>query len=110
MRAFLRNAWEVSKMIAGHTGDQGQLGGLTTMALSIVVFVVVITAGALILAQFGANTTVAADVGLNNASSIVTAGKTGLGSLMSWLPLIIIIVIAVMILGYFGLRSRGGGA
>ena len=90
-------------------GKKGQLGGLTTMAMSIVILVVVVTAGALILAQFGANTTVAGDTGLNNATYIVSQGKAGLGSLMGWLPLIIIIVIAVLILGFFGLRSQGHG-
>jgi len=79
------------------------------MAMSIVVFVVVVVAGALILAQFGSNSSVTADTGPNNASYVVTQGKAGLGQLMGWLPLIIIIVIAVMILGYFGLQSRGKG-
>jgi len=91
------------------SGSKGQLGGLTTMAMAIVVFVVVVTAGALILAQFSANATVVADTGLNNASYVVSQGKSGLVSLIGWLGLIIIIVIAVMILGYFGLRTRGKG-
>jgi len=77
------------------------------MAMSVVVFVVVATAGALILAEFGSNSTVTADTGLNNASYIVAQGKSGIGDLIGWLGLIIIIVIAVMILGYFGLRTRG---
>ena len=96
----MRNFWKL-------LGNKGQLEGLTGMALSIVVSIVVITAGALILAQFGANATVAADTGLNNASSVVTAGKTGLGQLVGWIPLLIIIAIAVMILGFFGLRTMG---
>ena len=116
---------QLGEMLA--TGSKGQLGGLTTMSLSIVVFVVVVVAGALILSTFASSSIVNADnsnlVVVNatytyassgtNASTIVQQGKTGLGSLMSWLPLIIIIVIAVMILGYFGLRTQGrskGGA
>jgi len=75
------------------------------------VFAVVVVAGALILAQFSSNSTVQADAGnvSYNASAIVASGKVGLGQLVGWLPLIIIIVIAVMILGYFGLRTKGKG-
>jgi len=103
--------WEMSKAIAGHTGNKGQLGGLTAMAMSVVVFVVVVVAGSLILAEFAQNSTVKADAGnvSYNASAIVATGKAGLGDLVGWLGLIIIIVIAVMILGYFGLRTKGKG-
>jgi len=107
MKSFEKLRSEIENNFA--MSNKGQLGGLTTMALSIVVAIVTITAGALILAQFSANSTVTADTGLYNASWTVTQGKSGLGQLVGWIPLIIIITIAVMILGYFGLRTRGKG-
>lgn len=88
-------------------GNKGQFGNLTGLAMSIVVLVVVVSAGALILANFASNPVVTADP---NATATVMAGQTGLSQLIGWVPLLIIIIIAVIILGYFGLRmSQGGG-
>ncbi len=89
-----------------HIGSKGQLANLSGLAMTIVVFAVVVVAGALILGKFAENTTVASDTIANE--TVVTA-QTGLSDLISWLPLLIVIIIAIVILGYFGMKHRGVG-
>jgi lysylphosphatidylglycerol synthetase-like protein (DUF2156 family) len=88
-------------------GNKGQLGGLTSLAYAIVIFTIVVVAGALILAKFAANTSVTSDT---TANQTVVNAQTAVRDLSGWLGIIVVIVVAAVILGLFGLRGMQAGS
>ena len=82
------------------------LAGLGGLALSVVFIIILVAAGALILSEFQDSDAVAAGSIAENAT---LEGLTALDDLAGWMPLIVIIVIASVIIGIISMVGGRGG-
>ena len=83
---------------------KGNVGGLPNFAMGIVLIGLVVGVGLLVLSEFqNASTSSAVNTSL-------TTTVTAVGGVANWLSIIVIVVIASVIIGLFGMRGFGGGA
>lgn len=75
---------------------KGVFNQLSPLALGLVSLAVVLTVGFLIMAEFGANTQVAAD---SNASAAIAETQLAMSDIPGWLGIIVIAVIGSLLLG-----------
>lgn len=91
------NTKKIFQTVSGfRMGSRGDFGNLSGVALALVVFAIVVTVGALILNQF------ALTLPMQNTSSVAwnvtQLGLAGLQNLATYIPIIVIVAVAVVIL------------
>lgn len=87
---------------------KGVVEGLTNASLSIVIFAIIAAAGAIILAEFGSQTTD------GNATAVISEGQSALTDLAGWLPIVVVVLVAGLVIflvvrGLGGFRFGGAG-
>ena len=80
----------------------GAFGALSGAAVALVVFVIVVSLGALILDNFDDNMTTG-----SYADNATQEGLAGVEDLAQWTPTIVVIIVAVVILGLVGALGLG---
>lgn len=83
-------------------GKKGFVGNLSGLALAIVTLCVVVGVGIVILSTMGnniASTSTAANTSISYGATQLGSGS---GGLLSWLPVIIVVIIGFALLSMFG--------
>ena len=81
--------------------------GLPSFVMSIVLIGVVVGVGLLVLSEFEESTAVQS---VTAAGTAVNTTISAAGGISDWLSIIVIVVIASVIIGLFGMRGFGRGA